>query len=112
MCCNAPVSARAVFVIQGNNNEQIHTCCAHCGLLHLDEQPASALAKDFLYGRMVDARRAAYLVEPDITLCCIPAVLCFATRDDANRFQQGFNGAIMTFEQALDFVCEGARRSP
>jgi DNA-binding transcriptional ArsR family regulator len=106
-CCNSPVSSRTMFVIQGNDGEQIQTCCPHCGLLHLGDQQHSALAKDFLYGRMVDARRAVYLVEPDVTLCCVPSVLCFATPDDAIRFQQGFNGTIMTFDQAWSYLKEG-----
>lgn len=109
-CCNSPVSSRTMFVIQGNDGEQIQTCCPHCGLLHLGDQQHSALVKDFLYGRMVDARRAVYLVEPDVTLCCVPSVLCFATPDDAIRFQQGFNGTIMTFDQAWSYLKEGAWR--
>jgi DeoR family transcriptional regulator, copper-sensing transcriptional repressor len=106
-CCNSPVSARTLFVIQGTNGEQVQTCCPHCGLLHLGKQPNSALAKDFLYGRMVDARRAIYLMEADVTLCCVPSVLCFATQEDAIRFQQGFNGTIMSFDQAWSYLKEG-----
>ncbi len=107
-CCNTTISARTIFVIQGHDGEQIQTCCPHCGLLHLGDQLHSALAKDFLYGRMVDARRVTYLMEPDVTLCCVPSVLCFATPEDAMRFQQGFNGTIMTYDEALNYLKEGS----
>lgn len=103
--CNLPVSSRTMFVIQLAGGEQAHACCAHCGLLLLmDAQAVSALARDFLYGKMVNAWQAVYLVESDITLCCVPGILCFARLDDAARFQSGFNGTVMTFQQAQDYL--------
>jgi hypothetical protein len=107
-CCHLPLLARTSFVIQTETGEQLQTCCPHCGLLLLNHYPASAvLAKDFLYGRTVNAWQAYYLVESDVTLCCVPSVICFATQKDAEHFQQGFNGTVMTFTDALDYL--GAR---
>jgi hypothetical protein len=67
---------------------------------------ASALAKDFLYGHMVNAGQAVYLLECDIQLCCVPTVLCFATSDDAQRFQKGFNGWLASFKETQQFLVE------
>ena len=61
---------------------------------------ASILAKAFIYGRIVNARNASYLVKSDITLCCQPNYLCFASTQDALKFQNGFGGQIMTFDEA------------
>jgi hypothetical protein len=104
-CCNMPLSSRTAFLIQTEGGEQIQACCPHCGLLLLNDCAASAvLAKDFLYGRMVNAWQAVYLLESDVTLCCVPSVLCFATLADAEHFQQGFHGSVMMFGDALDYM--------
>lgn len=104
-CCRLPLASRTSFVIQTEAGEQFHACCPHCGLLLLNDYPTStALAKDFLYGRTVNAWQAYFLVESDVTLCCVPSVLCFATQADAEHFQQGFNGTVMTFADALDYM--------
>ena len=100
--CDAPVSERTQVIIQASHDEPLYACCPHCGLLLLAEvdQPISMLAKDFIYGRMVNARTASYLVNSDITLCCQPNYLCFANTQDALKFQQGFGGQILTFAEA------------
>jgi hypothetical protein len=104
-CCHLPLALRTAFVIQTEAGEQLQACCPHCGLLLLKDYPASAvLAKDFLYGRTVNAWQAFYLLESDVTLCCVPSVLCFATQADAENFQRGFNGTVMTFADALDYM--------
>src|SRR5689334_15445138 len=65
-CCHLPLAARTAFVIQTESGEQVQACCPHCGLLLLNDYPASAvLAKDFLYGRTVNAWQAFYLLESD-----------------------------------------------
>ncbi len=100
--CDAPVSERTQVIIQPAHGEPLYACCPHCGLLLLADsiQPISILAKDFIYGRMVNARNASYLVNSDITLCCQPNYLCFASTQDALKFQNGFGGQIMTFDEA------------
>lgn len=100
--CGRPVPARTAFIIRGTGGEQLRACCPHCGLLLLHEQQAGALAftTDFLFGHVVGAQQAAYLVASSVTLCCAPSVLNFASREDAQRFQQGFGGQVMDIEQA------------
>ena len=112
--CEAPISERTQVIIQPSHGEPIYACCPHCGILLLAEfeQPISILAKDFIYGRVVNARTAAYLVNSDITLCCQPNYLCFSSPQDALKFQNGFGGQIMTFDEAqaaltADHQCAG-----
>jgi DNA-binding transcriptional ArsR family regulator len=100
--CDAPISERTQVIIQPAQGEPLYACCPHCGLLLLADsiQPVSILAKDFIYGRMVNARTASFLVNSSVTLCCQPNYLCFACEQDARSFQMGFGGQLMTFEDA------------
>jgi DeoR/GlpR family transcriptional regulator of sugar metabolism len=100
--CDAPIADRTQVVIQPAHGEPIFACCPHCGFLLLAEveQPIAILVKDFIYGRAVNARTASYLVHSDITLCCEPNYLCFANTEDALKFQNGFGGQLLTFDEA------------
>lgn len=100
--CGKRASPRTAWVVTSTNGEQRHACCSHCGLLHLRHAAAvqSALAADFLYGRMVNVYQAYFVVGSDVTLCCMPSVLCLATRQEAERFRQGFGGIVMDFFEA------------
>ena len=100
--CGAPVGDRAPFVIQLQDGSQRRACCPHCGLMSLSHPKVlTALASDFLYGRMVNARQAWYLFGSSVDLCCTPSVLCFASEPDAQRFQAGFGGQVLTLDQAI-----------
>ncbi len=100
--CGGVVHERAAFVIQQRDGTQRSACCPHCGLLALGQGDVlAALAADFLYGRMVNTRHAYFLLGSKVDLCCKPSVLCFATQEDARRFQRGFGGQVLTLEQAL-----------
>ncbi|NOX60739.1 MAG: DeoR/GlpR transcriptional regulator [Chloroflexi bacterium] len=100
--CSMRVRQRTAFIVQCAEGAQLRACCPHCGLLLLDSRPSavSALAADFLHGRMINVRTATFLVEPNLTVCCTPSVLCFQQREDAIRFQKGFGGWVMDLFQA------------
>lgn len=100
--CDAPVSERTQVIIQTSAAEPLYACCPHCGILLVADavQPTSILAKDFIYGRMVNARTAYYLIHSSISLCCEPSYLCFGSESDALNFQKGFGGQIATFDEA------------
>jgi DeoR/GlpR family transcriptional regulator of sugar metabolism len=101
--CHAEVPARTAFMAQTPSGERIPACCSHCGLL-LADPLGSALARDFIYGRMVNVARAAYVVESRVHLCCIPSILCFTGLEDAESFQRGFGGQVMTFEDVRGYL--------
>lgn len=104
--CQTTAPERTAFVVHTADGQVLEACCPHCGLLllHETDQVVSALAKDFIYGRMVNCWQAAYLVDCEISLCCVPAVLCFATPSDASRFQMGFGGRVMNFTDAQNHL--------
>ena len=87
--CGMRNRERTAFVVNCADGSQLQACCPHCGIMVLTarEQAVSAMAADFLHGRMVNVRFAFFLVDPDLTVCCTPAVLCFETQRDAERFQ-------------------------
>lgn len=111
--CHAPVSPRTAFSIQSETGEQIEACCAHCGFLLLEDYPAArVLVRDFLYNRVLNADQAAFVVESDVILCCMPSVLCFACPEDAERFQHGFGGTVMTFAEAQAYLTSPQAHAP
>jgi DeoR family transcriptional regulator, copper-sensing transcriptional repressor len=100
--CGGIVNDRTVFIIQMEDGSQRNACCPHCGLMAID-QPGTqnALVRDFIYGRMVNAHQAVYVLGSTVSLCCEPSVLGFLNQEEALRFQNGFGGKIFTFEAVL-----------
>ena len=99
--CGKAVNPRTIFLIQTRNGMQRTACCPHCGLMAIKQPDViSAMGCDFLYGRMVNARRAGYLVNSTVSMCCEPSVLCFSNLEEARQFSLGFGGEVCTLEQA------------
>jgi DNA-binding transcriptional ArsR family regulator len=107
VACYAPLSLRTQVVLHLADGSQRRACCPHCGLMMLSrglEEVSSFLVTDFLYGRSVNGRTAAYVAESTISLCCTPTILAFEDTHDAQRFQAGFGGEILDLDEALAFV--------
>ena len=106
--CQMPVKRRLYFVLTTRDNETIRTCCPHCGLLLLNNRQdiVTALLRDFIYGRIINARQAHYVIESRIAVCCQPSVLAFVGEADASDFQQGFGGQVMDFETVQDHLAD------
>ena len=103
--CQQSVREQLAFTLQFDDESSKQACCPHCGLMMLNMQnPTLILATDFLHGNKVNALQATYLIKPDLKTCCSPAVLAFASPDDAKRFQQGFGGETMSFSTAKAFL--------
>jgi DeoR/GlpR family transcriptional regulator of sugar metabolism len=111
--CDMPVSTRTTVLIQ-TEREQFYACCPHCGFLMLDDlsQVSSVLVRDFIYGRMVNALNATFVLESHISLCCMPSTLAFASSGDAERFQRGFDGWTATFDEARQFLLQQHNTHP
>ena len=104
--CNRTVPERTAVIVQSQQRGLIGACCPHCGLALLDRCTADdqVLVTDFLYGQMISPVDAAYLLDSDVVTCCRPGILAFTCRQDAERFQRGFGGKIMTLAQAQDYL--------
>ncbi len=101
--CTGRVLQRSEFIIMRQDKSQKSACCPHCGILLLANkaEEETALARDYLYGQMVNVFQAYYVIASDVRLCCVPTILCFANMSDAQKFSQGFGGQVLNFSQAL-----------
>jgi nitrous oxide reductase accessory protein NosL len=52
------------------------------------------MTADFLHGHMISAGRAIYVIESQLTVCCVPSILSFGSRQEAERFRKGFGGKL------------------
>lgn len=99
--CNRLVSERSAVILQSQQHGRLTACCPHCGLALFEHDTAAGLmlVTDFLYGQMVSANDASYVLGSDVSSCCTPGILAFVGRGDAERFQRGFGGEVMSFAQ-------------
>ena len=104
--CGKPASERTVFIVQLENGEQKRACCAHCGLMILGhaKDVLQSLTADYLRGYMISADQAVYILGSELTICCVPGVLSFGSRHDAEKFQKGFGGVLANLEEARQYV--------
>ncbi|MBI1256152.1 MAG: DeoR family transcriptional regulator [Chloroflexi bacterium] len=111
--CHQPVQSRMAFTILAEGDEPLQACCPHCGFLLLPgvREVVAILTKDFLYGHTLNATQGVYLLDSAVTVCCEPSALCFATREDGERFQTGFGGTLLTFAEAQAYLTTNHRSS-
>lgn len=100
--CGKPTHGKKIFIIYLANSEQKTACCAHCGLMLLATAKGAwqSLTMDFLHGHMVSANQAIYLIGCNLTICCVPTILTFGSRQEAERFQTGFGGKLASMDEA------------
>ncbi|MEN8257546.1 MAG: nitrous oxide reductase accessory protein NosL [Thermodesulfobacteriota bacterium] len=86
------------------DKKRMRTCCAHCLLATINknqENAKRAAIPDFKSGRMINAKKAYYVVATDMAICCSPSTIAFEKRQDAEEFQKKHHGEIMTYDEAL-----------
>ncbi len=104
--CNKSISERTVFIVQYETGEQKRACCAHCGLM-IQSQSKDAwqsLTADYLYGHMVSANQAFYVMGSEISICCVPSILSFGSQHDAEKFKKGFGGSLVNMDEAIQYL--------
>lgn len=106
--CNKPSSGRTVFIVQFENGDKKRACCTHCGLMiqSVSKKVKQSLTADYLYGHIVSANQATYLVGSELSICCVPSILTFGAKQDAEKFQKGFGGKIMNMVEAIKLLHE------
>jgi Fe2+ or Zn2+ uptake regulation protein len=104
--CNKPISERTVFIVRLEGGEQKRACCAHCGLMiqSQSKDALQSLTADYLHGHIISADQAVYILGSDLTVCCVPSVLSFGSRQDAEKFRKGFGGTIANIEEAIQYL--------
>lgn len=129
-----PVTEHRLTLTEGS---KMVACCSHCGLMlevKLGKRVKSAQATDFscicepIYcgkscveitklcregcirpGKKLDARKAYYVKDSDLTLCCSPSIMAFATQKTATTFQATYGGKVLTYWQITTMMKEKMR---
>jgi DeoR family transcriptional regulator, copper-sensing transcriptional repressor len=104
--CNKATSTRTVFIVQLENGDQKHACCAHCGLMLQTQMKkvSQSLTADYLHGHMISATQAIYVFGSDLNICCVPSVLSFGSQQDAEKFQKGFGGKLASMKNTIQYL--------
>lgn len=106
--CGKSTSPRTLFIVKLDDGEELRACCAHCGLM-LQSRSLNAwqsMTTDYLYGHMISAGQAFYLVGSTISICCVPSILAFGSRSDAENFQKGFSGQLLGMDETIQHMRE------
>jgi DeoR family transcriptional regulator, copper-sensing transcriptional repressor len=104
--CHAPISNRMQFLYTTTTGANQVYCCPHCGFARLGRlsNVIGVYATDFLYGTMIDANNATYVIGSRVSLCCEPTVLSFKDSQQAEAFCRGFGGKTYPITEAIKFL--------
>ena len=93
------------YVVMTTEGEELFTCGVQCGLtlyLRLKEKFKSATGTDLLSNRPFDAQKGFYVFKSSAITDMAPGFISFATRTNAEKFQKGFGGKVVTYKEALE----------
>jgi nitrous oxide reductase accessory protein NosL len=93
------------YVVTTKEGEEFSTCGVQCGFtlhLRLKEKLKSATATDLLSNRSMDAQKAFYVYKSTVITDMAPGFIAFATKMNAEKFQKGFGGKVVTYQEALE----------
>jgi DeoR/GlpR family transcriptional regulator of sugar metabolism len=111
--CNRKVKQRLSYRLILKNNTIEETCCPHCGLIRhnqLGDEVLEGLCNDFLFETTVSARVTWFVFDSTINIgCCIPQILSFENKGNAEKFIKGFGGTIHNFNEAMEKVTQSIK---
>jgi nitrous oxide reductase accessory protein NosL len=93
------------YGVKTTDGEEFFTCGVQCGLtlhLRLKEKFKSATATDLLSNRSFDAQKGFYIYKSTVITDMAPGFISFATRANAEKFQKGFGGKVVTYQEAFE----------
>ena len=93
------------YVVTTTEGKEFITCGVQCGLtlhLRLKEKFKSATAADLLSNRSFDAQKGFYVYKSTVITDMAPGFISFLTRVNAEKFQKGFGGKVVTYQEALE----------
>jgi len=126
--CGRGIMEQTEFQIETAHGT-IYACCPGCAMHHIINHPGEArkeLATDFKSGRPILARSAYYDMGGDVQYCtrhdpsvqrvpgqgvemrvydrCLPVLVAFSSKDEAEAYRRQHGGRVVTFDQALQDV--------
>jgi hypothetical protein len=93
------------YVVATTEGEEFVTCGVQCGLtlhLRLKEKFKSGTATDLLSNRSFDAQKGFYVYKSTVITDMAPGFISFITRANAEKFQKGFGGKVVTYQEAIE----------
>lgn len=104
--CGKSTSPRTLFIVKLDNGEELRACCAHCGLMlqSRSQNVWQSMTMDYLYGHMISAGQAFYLVGSMVSICCVPSILVFGSKTDAENFKKGFGGHLLGMNETIEHM--------
>ncbi len=93
------------YVIITSDGQEYPTCGVQCGLtlhLRLQDKWKAAKATDILSNRSFEAPKGFYVYKSSVITDMAPGFIAFISRDHAERFSKGFDGQVVTYEEALE----------
>lgn len=104
--CGKPISQRTLFIVKFENGEEKRACCAHCGLMLQSriQRVWQSLTADYLYGHMISVGQAYYVIGSEVNICCVPSVLAFGSKPEAEKFQRGFGGQLLSMNDTVHYL--------
>lgn len=117
MCSNT-VKAQTVHLLKLTDGETRLTCCSCCGLVLQKMLTCGMIAQkegkskvrwsyvtDYDTGEFVKAEKAYYVRDSNVTPCCTPNIIAFATRKKAGAFCDKAGGKILAFGPIMAQAC-------
>jgi hypothetical protein len=126
--CERPIHPGMHYTIETNGGHETVTCCPRCGLrLQSRMDPSSILnvwAVDYDTRKQIDARKAFYVEGSAVHECCsetprrnlegdrydlqwdrcLPSLVAFGSRDEAQAFRGEHGGEIVTYERLQEEI--------
>lgn len=125
--CERPIHPGQEYIIALTEGGREHACCPRCGMhfqIHNGPRVRAAWATDYLTGERIDPTEAVYVEGSDVMTCCstrplkrgpesaaqlvwdrcLPTLIAFKTREEAEHFQRQHGGQVLTYAQALESV--------
>ena len=99
----------SLYIIQWKDGTVTRTCGVQCGLTqHLMNRDAfkSSSATDLITNREFPAADGFYVFKSSVTTDMGPGFIAFKDRMNAEKFQNGFGGEVVTYPEALKIWAE------
>lgn len=125
--CGRDIPKQTAFRMETRRGT-IMACCPRCAMHHIINHPGlvrQAWATDLDSGRMIPAQSAYYDEGGDVQYCtahkspvertpmgvqvrtydrCLPTLVAFASRDEAEAYREKYGGRVVTYDEALKDV--------
>lgn len=101
---NLEGNENTAYEITFTDGKTLTYCCAHCGLWDhaaMKDKVKSARTRDFISGEWIDPAKATFVFNSSAVPACAPSWIAFGNKAEAQKFQKGFGGNILSFDEAI-----------